>query len=75
VWVAHIGKSVERFSAEGKSQAEHLVNPLAVQVDPAGGDARVVTPADVQKMTRNGEVTKRLNHAGKTSQAWIAALE
>jgi hypothetical protein len=75
VWVAHFGKSVERFSADGKSQAEHAVNALAVQVDPAGGDAWVVTPADVQKMSRKGEVTRRIPHAGNTSQAWIAALE
>jgi hypothetical protein len=75
VWVAHFMKSVERFSADGKSQAEHAVEALAVQVDPAGGDAWVVTPTEVQKMTPKGEVAKRVKHAGKTSQAWIASLE
>ena len=75
VWVAHFMKSVERFSADGKSQAEHAVEALAVQVNPDGGDAWVVTPTEVQKMTPKGDVTKRVGHAGKTSQAWIASLE
>jgi DNA-binding beta-propeller fold protein YncE len=75
VWVAHFRKSVERFSAEGKSEAEHPVEALAVQVDPTGGNAWVVTPTEVLKMTPKGEVTKRVKHAGKTSQAWIASLE
>jgi DNA-binding beta-propeller fold protein YncE len=75
VWVAHYRKSVELFSADGKSQAEHTVKALAVQVDPAGGNAWVVTPTEVQKMTPKGDVTKRVSHAGKTSQAWIASLE
>jgi len=74
VWVAHFKKSVERFSADGKSEAEHLVEALAVQVDPTGDNVWVVTPTEVQKMTPEGEVTKRLSHAGKTSQAWIASL-
>jgi DNA-binding beta-propeller fold protein YncE len=75
IWVAHLRKSVERFSADGKSQAEHAVEALAVQVDPAGGDAWVVTPTEVQKMTPKGDVMKRVSHAGETSQAWIASLE
>lgn len=75
VWVAHLRKSVERFSADGKSQAEHTLEALAVQVDPAGGDAWVVTSAEVQKLSPKGEVKTRVKHAGKTSQAWIASLE
>ena len=75
VWVAHIMKSVQRFSAEGKSEAERPVAALAVQVDPAGGHVWVVTPTEVQKMTPKGDVTTRLRHAGRTSQAWIASLE
>jgi DNA-binding beta-propeller fold protein YncE len=75
VWVAHFMKSVERFSADGKLQAEQVVEALAVQVDPAGGDAWVVTPTEVQKMTPEGALTKQVSHAGKTSQAWIASLE
>lgn len=74
-WVANFGTSVEQFSADGKSQAEHALDALTVQVDPAGADAWVVTPAEVQKMTPKGEVTKRLKHAGKTPQAWIASVE
>ncbi|HEY1380487.1 MAG TPA: hypothetical protein VGF55_27045 [Gemmataceae bacterium] len=75
VWVAHLRKSVERFSADGKSLAEYPVEALAVQADPFGGNAWVVTPTEVQKMTPNGEVTRRVSHAGKTSQAWIASLD
>jgi len=75
VWVAHFRKSVERFSVDGKSEAEHAIEALAVQVDPAGRDAWVVTPTELQKMTPKGDVTTRVHHAGKTSQAWIASLE
>ena len=75
IWVAHASKSVERFSADGKSQAEHLVHALSVQVDRAGGAAWVVTPTEIQKMTPKGDVLTRALHAGKTSQAWIASLE
>jgi hypothetical protein len=75
VWVAHKGKSVERFSADGKSQAEFPVAALAVQVDPAGGDVWVVTPERVQRMAPKGTVITQADHAGVTSQAWIAALE
>jgi hypothetical protein len=75
VWVANLRKSVERFSAEGKSETEHAVEALAVQVDPAGGDAWVVTPTEVQKITHKGDVIRRVEHASRTSQAWIASLE
>jgi len=75
VWVAHFMKSVERFSADGKSQAEYPFEALAVQVDPAGGDAWVVTPTEVQRLTPKGDVRMRVRHAGKTSQAWIASPE
>ena len=75
VWVAHLRRSVERFSSEGKSEAEHTVAALAVQVDAAGRDVWVVTPTEVQRITSKGEVTTRVNHAGKTSQAWTASLE
>jgi hypothetical protein len=46
-----------------------------VQVDPAGGDAWVVTHTEVQKWTPKGDVVKRVSHVSPTSQAWIAALE
>lgn len=70
-----MGKSVERFSAEGKSEAEFPMEALAVQVDPSGNDVWVVTPDDVRRLTPKGEVLGRFKHASKTSQAWIAALE
>lgn len=75
VWLAHYRKSVERLSSDGKSQAEYPVEALAVQVDPAGSDVWVVTPEDVQRLSPKGDVLKRALHAGKTSRAWIAALE
>jgi DNA-binding beta-propeller fold protein YncE len=74
-WVANLRRSVERYSAEGKSEAEFDAEALAVQVDPAGGGVWVVTPTEVQKRTPAGEVTARAAHAGKTSQAWVTALE
>ncbi|MFO0846418.1 MAG: hypothetical protein U0797_29295 [Gemmataceae bacterium] len=75
VWVANFRQSVERFSADGKPEFERGVEAIAVQADPAGGDAWVVTPTEVQRMTSRGEVTRRAPHAGKTSQAWVAAVE
>jgi hypothetical protein len=75
VWVAHLRQSVERFSSDGKSEAEHPVAALALQVDAAGGDVWVVTPTEVQRITVNGGITVRASHAGITSQAWIASLE
>jgi serine/threonine protein kinase len=75
VWVAYLSNSVEHFSAEGKSVAEHKVAALAVQADPEGGAVWVVTPDEIQKMTANGEVTKRVRHAGRTDAAWVALLD
>ena len=75
VWVANMRKSVERFSAEGKSEAEFPVEAIAVQVDPSGNDVWVVTSEDVRRLTPKGEVLGRFQHASKTTQAWIAALE
>jgi len=54
-WVAS-RRSVERFSPEGKSLAEYVVEALAVQVVADGGDFWVVTPDRVQKMATNGNV-------------------
>lgn len=75
VWVAHLRRSIERFSADGKAEAEYPVTALAVQVDPAGAHVWVVTPTDLQKMSPMGVVTTRIGHAGQTSQAWIASLD
>jgi DNA-binding beta-propeller fold protein YncE len=75
VWVAHLGKSIERFSSEGKSEAVYEADALGVQVDPSGKEVWVVTPEEIQKWTSKGEIVKRIKHASKSSQAWIAALE
>jgi DNA-binding beta-propeller fold protein YncE len=75
VWVANAGMSVERFSANGKWEAEYFVEAQSIQVDSAGGDVWVVTSNDVQRMTSKGEVTSRTSHAAQSRQVWIAALE
>lgn len=75
VWLARLRKSVLHYSGDGKLNAEHDVEALAVQVDPAGGDAWVVTPLETQRMTPKGKVTAKLAHDGRTRQAWIATLE
>jgi hypothetical protein len=75
VWVANLRRSVEHYSAEGKSVAEYPAEALAVQAAAGGSDVWVVTSTEVQKMTSAGHVTSRVRHAGKTSQAWIAGLE
>lgn len=75
VWVAHVNKSVQRFSVDGVSQAEYPVTAMTVQVDPMGQGVWVVTPTEVQKLTRDGEVVHQLKHAGTSLQAWILALE
>jgi DNA-binding beta-propeller fold protein YncE len=75
VWVAHLRTSIERFSAEAKSEVEHSVAALAVMADPAGSDVWVVTATSVVKLTAKGELKKKIDHAGETSQAWIAGLE
>jgi DNA-binding beta-propeller fold protein YncE len=75
VWVAHLRKSIERFSADGISEVEHAVPALSVLADPAGGDVWVVTSTSIVKLTAKGELKKKIDHAGETSQAWIAAVE
>lgn len=74
-WVACFRKSIQHYSPDGKLMAEHTVEALAVQADPLDGNAWVVTPTELLKMTRKGEIVQRVAHAGKTSQAWIAAIE
>ena len=69
-WIANMRSSIECFSNDGKSKAGHSVVALAVQVDPSGDFAWVVTPTDVR--TPEGEVLKRFDHQGTISQAWIA---
>lgn len=75
VWLARLCKSVLHYSGDGKFHAEHVVEALAVQVDPAGGDVWVVTTSDVQKMSPRGKTTAKLAHAGKAAMAWITTLE
>jgi DNA-binding beta-propeller fold protein YncE len=75
VWVANLRKSVEHYSAEGKSLVEHPVEALTVQVDPAGSSIWVVTPTEILKMSSKGMVAKRTDLASKSLGAWIASLD
>jgi DNA-binding beta-propeller fold protein YncE len=72
VWVTLLGKSVRRYSAEGKLQAEHEQEALAAQVDTGSGALWVVTPNAALRLGPKGEVLKRVEHKGRTSQAWVA---
>lgn len=73
VWVAQMRHSIERFSADGETELTLPVKALAVQVDPQGELAWVVTPDEVQLLSDQGVVIERIKHVGPTSQAWIAA--
>jgi DNA-binding beta-propeller fold protein YncE len=75
LWVANLRKSVDHYSADGKLMSQHEVHALAVQVDPAGGAVWVATQTETIKLTPKGVVKKRVEHAGKSSQAWMAAFE
>jgi hypothetical protein len=75
VWVANFRKSVEQFSADGRSRAEYPVAALAVQADAVDGSVWLVTATDVQQVLQTGVVTKRANHPSATSQAWMSVLE
>src|SRR3954454_3733324 len=72
-WVTIPRRSVQRYSKEGKREAEHELNALAAQADPAGGDVWAVTPEETLRLSPKGEVLRRAKHKGTTSQAWIAA--
>jgi hypothetical protein len=74
VWVANFRKSVEQFSADGRSRAEYPVAALAVQADAVDGSVWLVTATDVQQVLQTGVVTKRANHPSATSQAWMSVL-
>jgi hypothetical protein len=75
VWVANFKKSVERYSSEGALEKEIAIAALAVQVDPAGGDAWVVTPTETVRVAPKGTVKRRVEHAAKTESAWITPFE
>ncbi len=75
VWIANHNDSVQHFSADGQLLATQPIAALTVQTDTATGDVWVVTPDDTQKITSYGAVTKRVSHASRTNQAWIALLE
>jgi hypothetical protein len=72
VWVALLRHSVRGYSAGGKLEAEHKLEALACQADPATGGVWVVTPEEVVRLDRDGKVQARARHKGKTTQAWIA---
>ena len=75
VWVAQFRKSVDRFASDGKLLASHPVAAFTVQADPSGGHVWAVTATEIQKISAQGGVSVRVPLAGKTSHAWIAAME
>jgi len=72
VWVTLFHKAVQRYSAEGKLEAEHALEGLATQVDSGSGAVWVVTSGAAVRINSKGEVLKRVEHARSTTQAWVA---
>jgi DNA-binding beta-propeller fold protein YncE len=69
VWATILRKSVRRYSADGKLEAEHKLSALAAEAVPGG--AWVVTPEETVQLTGNGKIEVRVKHRSTTSQAWI----
>ena len=71
-WVTDFKTAVRRYDVDGKLEADRKIEALAAHADPATGELWVVTPEETVRMSATGEVVKRVKHAGRTSQAWIA---
>src|SRR5262249_39127638 len=74
VWVTIFGKGVQRYSGEGKKEAEHKFEVLCAAADLSTSDVWVVTRTEVLRVSPAGKVLKRIKHRSKTSQAWIVAF-
>ena len=74
-WRTWENQSSDTRRRVAKRVLEHEIEALAVQVDPAGRDAWVVTPTETVKLSPKGEVKQRVPHACKTSKAWVAAFD
>jgi DNA-binding beta-propeller fold protein YncE len=72
VWVTDMRKGVRRYDVDGKLEVDRKIEALAAHADPATGELWVVTSEETVRMSSTGEIVKRVKHAGKTSQAWVA---
>jgi len=71
-WVTDFKTGVRRYDADGKLEVDRKIEALAAHADPATGELWVVTEDETVRMSATGEIVKRVKHAGKTSQAWVA---
>ena len=69
-----MGRSVRRYTPEGKLDLELALKALAAQADGTTGGAWVVTPEEVLIVSRKGEIEKCIRHERHTSMVWIAGL-
>lgn len=72
VWLTLWNHSVQRYTAEGKLEAEHELKAKAAESDARSGGVWVVTAEETVLLNRKGEDLFRVKHKGETSQAWIA---
>jgi DNA-binding beta-propeller fold protein YncE len=72
VWVTDFKAGIRRYSVDGKLEVDRKVEALAAHADPATGELWVVTPEETLRMSETGAIIKRVKHAGRTSQAWVA---
>jgi DNA-binding beta-propeller fold protein YncE len=73
VWVTDLGIGVRRYRADGKLEFERKVEALAAHVDSLSGELWVVTPEETIRMSRSGDVVKRIKREGRpTPLAWVA---
>jgi len=71
-WVTDFRTAVRRYDADGKLEVDRKIDALCAHADPATGELWVVTQEETVRMSATGEIVKRVKHAGKTSQAWVA---
>jgi DNA-binding beta-propeller fold protein YncE len=74
VWVTLFGKSVRRYSAAGKLEAELKHKAITASADLTSSDVWVVTQTEVLRLSAAGKVLKRAAHRKKTTQAWIVGF-
>jgi DNA-binding beta-propeller fold protein YncE len=73
-WVTLFRKSLQRYAADGRREAEFPVPALTAVADPTGGGAWVVTREETLRLGPRGNVLRRVKHKGPTSQAWVTGF-
>ncbi len=73
VWVAVFGKSVRRYSADGKLEAEFPIAALSLDVDQSTRHVWVATKKEVLNIDRSGKALSRTKHSSETSSAWVTS--